>query len=288
MQKAANQALIDLGDPEPYDRLARLIQYPRWQLGRSAFAQLADRGGEPAIEILSRALTNDYPEVKLQAASALITLSDAPKFDALMILLSEGEKWQREKAAKALGALGDLRAVRPLLDALRDDDTDVRDTASTALMDLGDPEPEKHRVALREKEHDDAIEVLEDWKAAGELKSIHAVNALRSRAKAFLHRTELEISDLAQAHSILDDVPVFIEYQAGSELFAYTWTGFVLETIDRYLEGGSWDDLEWKNNFALYLMGLEGAIDAASGATQAYLQECHDILDGIWDEVYGD
>ena len=131
-----------------------------------------------AIEILSRALTNHDPEVQLKAASALITLSDAPKFDALMILLSEGEKWQREKAAKALGALGDLRAVRPLLDALRDDDTDVRDTASTALMDLGDPEPEEHRLALGGQEHNQAIEVLEDWKVSGELESIHAVRTL--------------------------------------------------------------------------------------------------------------
>ena len=178
MRKAANQALIDLGDPEPYDRLAKLIQYPTWQLGRSAFAQLADRGGEQAIEILSRALTNHDPEVQLQAASALITLSDAPKFDALLILLYEGETWQRKKAAEALGALGDPRAVRFLLDALCDDDREVRDTASSALMDLGDPEPEEHRAVLREQQHNHAIEVLQDWEASGELESIHAVRTL--------------------------------------------------------------------------------------------------------------
>ena len=178
MRENANQALIDLGDPEPYDRPAKLIQYPRSQLGRSAFAQLADRGGVHAIEILSRALTNNDPEVKLNAASALITLSDAPKFDALLILLYDGDTWQRKKAAKALGALGDLRAVRPLLGLLCDDDREVRDTASTALMDLGDPEPEKHRVVLREQQHDHAIEVLEDWEASGELESIHAVRTL--------------------------------------------------------------------------------------------------------------
>ncbi|MFN0171777.1 MAG: HEAT repeat domain-containing protein [Bryobacteraceae bacterium] len=177
MRETANQALIDLGDPEPYDRLAKLIRYPG-QLGASAAAQLAERGGVCAIEILSRALTDDDPEVKLKAASWLITLSDAPKFDALLILLYDGETWQRKKAAEALGALGDLRAVRPLLGRLCDPDREVRDTASTALMELGDPEPEKHRAVLREQQHDHAIEVLEDWEASGELESIHAVRTL--------------------------------------------------------------------------------------------------------------
>jgi HEAT repeat protein len=68
----------------------------------------------------------------------------------------------REAAAWALRRIGDKRAVEPLIQALRDEDHDVRRAAAEALGRLGDPRAVEPLVlALKDKEiRWDAIEAL--------------------------------------------------------------------------------------------------------------------------------
>jgi hypothetical protein len=75
------------------------------------------------------------------------------------------------------------------------------------------------------------------------------MDTLQSRTAAFLKR-------LDDIRPWLDDIPLFIEHGGGGEPVAYTWTELVELVLRRFLEGGSWDDLELKNNFALFLNWL--------------------------------
>ncbi len=59
--------------------------------------------------------------------------------DALSDVLHDGVDIHRCLAAQALGRIGDLRAVGPLVDALLDEDEDVRTDAAGALSGLADP-----------------------------------------------------------------------------------------------------------------------------------------------------
>jgi hypothetical protein len=97
---------------------------------------------------------------------------------------------------------------------------------------------------------------------------------LRSRATAFLPRAS------GPARESLDAVPMLIEHRGGGEPVARTWSEFVQLVLTRYLSGAPLDDPEVKNNLALILMGLDGA-------TEDDLQECRDILEGVWAQAYG-
>jgi hypothetical protein len=97
---------------------------------------------------------------------------------------------------------------------------------------------------------------------------------LRSRATAFLRRAG------GPAREALDAVPMLIEYSGDGEPVARTWSEFVRLVLSRYLGGAALDDAEVKNNLAVLLMGLDGA-------TEDDLQECREILEGIWAQSSG-
>lgn len=113
------------------------------------------------------------------------------------------------------------------------------------------------------------------------------MNDLRSRGEAFLALSEKEISDSKNKRLPIDDLPVFIEC-GGNKPIANTWSEFLLLVLHRFLEGGSWNDPELKNNLALLINVLPYEIDSSSGDTKSYLQECFEVLDGIWTEIYGE
>jgi hypothetical protein len=97
---------------------------------------------------------------------------------------------------------------------------------------------------------------------------------LRSRAKAFLRRAS------GPARAALDAIPMFIEFGAEGEPVARTWSEFVRLVLSHFLSGTPLDDREVKNNLAVALMGLDGA-------TEADLQECREILEGVWAQAFG-
>ena len=101
---------------------------------------------------------------------------------------------------------------------------------------------------------------------------------LRSQAKQFLERVRAEAD--GGVPTVFDDVPCFIEHQAGSEPPARTWREFLISVLAQFLEGGSLADPDVRNNLALYLA-------CTAGDDREEVQECRAILEGIWTRVYG-
>jgi HEAT repeat protein len=67
----------------------------------------------------------------------------------------------RESAAKTLGNINDTRAVEPLIQVLSDNDSVVRDYAAQALGDLGDTMAVKPLIqALKDVDQDLCAEVM--------------------------------------------------------------------------------------------------------------------------------
>ena len=116
VRNAANQALVQLGDPEPETRL-------------------------------SVALASNDPDLRLAAALDLANRPDPRALAPLMEVLTQSwsgmvSSWKaRISAIEGLSKLRDRGAVPALLLALGDDDFDVKAAANEALVELGDPEP---------------------------------------------------------------------------------------------------------------------------------------------------
>lgn len=67
----------------------------------------------------------------------------------------------RREAAKALGKIGDTRAVEPLIQALRDEDWEVRSGAARALGEIGDARAVEPLIQtlFKEKDFNPALDV---------------------------------------------------------------------------------------------------------------------------------
>lgn len=115
-----------LGSPDPARRVA-------------AVEALRRDGGTDAGLHLVRALTDDVPEVRQAAASALSEIgSPEVADDCVAMLQTEDEAVARVAASMALGVLRHAPAVDVLLErVLRDDSAEVRAAAGDALARLG-------------------------------------------------------------------------------------------------------------------------------------------------------
>ena len=76
--------------------------------------------------------------VKKCAAKALSIIGDVRAVVPLIDALEDNNRDVREYAAKALGKIGDIRAVEPLIVALKDNNEFVRKYAAEALGKIGD------------------------------------------------------------------------------------------------------------------------------------------------------
>jgi len=111
------------------DESGQVRQQAVWALG---MIESAD-----AIPGLLNALADDSDQVREQAAWALGMIEDASAVDALSVTLrSDASPQVRQQAAWALGMIEDEAALEPLLDALTDDNTEVRKTVLWAVSQI--------------------------------------------------------------------------------------------------------------------------------------------------------
>jgi HEAT repeat protein len=89
-----------------------------------------------ALDALVRALDDDRPDVRAEAAASLGQLEDASVLPHLIKRLGDGVAHVRQNAAIALGTLRDARGFDPLADALRDGLPDLRFQAATSLAEI--------------------------------------------------------------------------------------------------------------------------------------------------------
>jgi len=73
----------------------------------------------------------------MYAAKALGDIGDQRAVDPLIQALQDEDSYIREAAAEALGDIGDTRAIDPLIEFLKDDDSGVRTEAAISLVKLG-------------------------------------------------------------------------------------------------------------------------------------------------------
>ena len=108
--------------------------------------------GEPALEALEVARSDDDPRVREAVATAYGELRDPAAVPWLIDLAAgDGDRASREAAVAALGAIGDEAALPVLLELVADAPPQVRRRAVVALTVFDDPAVEP---AIREAARD--------------------------------------------------------------------------------------------------------------------------------------
>jgi HEAT repeat protein len=114
----AAEALGEIGDARSVEPLIAALDRWCYETGKKGFAYTA--------------LCSEWG-----ALHALVKLG-SPAVEPLHLALSSGRSINlRTFAARALGQIGDARSVEPLIGALEDPASDVRESAIAALVDIG-------------------------------------------------------------------------------------------------------------------------------------------------------
>lgn len=92
--------------------------------------------GQPAVDFLIQALSDQDKRVRIVAAHALGEIGDPRCYESLAGMLSDQDKDIRFISAMALETLGDPRAIGPLSGIRKDDDCFVCIAARDALIKL--------------------------------------------------------------------------------------------------------------------------------------------------------
>ena len=125
--------------------------------------------GEPAVEPLIQALKDEYSDVRWRAAWALDEMGWEPGDDTEKVYyLIAKQEWSE------LPELGEP-AVEPLIQALKDEYSDVRESAAEALAKIGEPAVEPLIQALKDEDWHVQEEAAE---ALGEIGDKRAVEPL--------------------------------------------------------------------------------------------------------------
>lgn len=130
------EAMWRLGNQEGLESLvaASVSAFPDDRM--IAFMALAGPRDTRVVEHIRGGLTADYPEVALVAARATGMLGFDDGYGVALEGAGSVDMRQRSLAALALGAIGRSDAQPVLSDLLKDDDSDVRLAAATALLQL--------------------------------------------------------------------------------------------------------------------------------------------------------
>lgn len=107
----------------------------------SALISLGYLGRSTSVDRLVEALKDDDAFVRESAANALAEIGAPTSVDALIASLSDPRETPavRGEVAKALGFTHSPEAFEPLVQALGDEDAEVRFFAAVGLGELGDP-----------------------------------------------------------------------------------------------------------------------------------------------------
>ncbi len=166
------EAAIALGEIRDERAVEPLIEALKadWILVAKAAWALGEIGDVRAVEPLIPALEGELStEATLPAKGALIKIGGAAVTGLIQALKNEDSN-VRERAAEVLGEIGDKRAVEPLAEALQDWDPAVSGAAAEALEGIGEPAVESLFQALENPNTEwEALKVLRNMRARREL-----------------------------------------------------------------------------------------------------------------------
>src|SRR5512136_3208374 len=103
------------------DTLFERLRSQRWE-ARKAAAQAMVTAGAPAVKYLSKALSDENPDLRLIAAKALGWMKSPAVVSPLEKALTDEDAGVRKAAAEALGKTGGTTVAAPLIMALMDED----------------------------------------------------------------------------------------------------------------------------------------------------------------------
>lgn len=140
-------ALRDLGSAKPAVRVEAV----------RALVSHGEQARERVLEGLTAALTDEAPEVRAAAASALADLQATEAIDALLGAAADADVRVREMAFAALGEVGDERALPVVQRALSDEAAPVRFQATIAFPRLTTSGNDARSALLRRTSDDDPL-----------------------------------------------------------------------------------------------------------------------------------
>jgi HEAT repeat protein len=103
---------------------------------RNAVYVLGQLKREDAIQVLIHAFRDEDPAVKAEAVAALANIGQ-PAIEPLKYVLRDKDMVVRRHATTALAQIADPNSIKPWIDALRDDDPKVQETAAMTLVKAG-------------------------------------------------------------------------------------------------------------------------------------------------------
>ena len=177
----AAKALLELRDPLSVDALIEALNDDAevQKITKEALKAI----GRPAVEPLTAFLRDDNPYICMVVIKLLGEIGDSLAVGHLIGVMKHFVSWQlRYEAAQALGKIKDPRIVGPLLEALNDRNTRVREAAAKSLKEVGEPAVELLIASLRDENQDvcfKAIVIL------GEIGDSRAVEPLVGVLKNF-------------------------------------------------------------------------------------------------------
>jgi HEAT repeat protein len=127
--------------------------------------------GAPAVEPLITSLKEGLG-VGAGAADALREIGDKRAVKPLIMALADEDSELRQRAAVALGKFGDSRAAEPLFAALSDEDEDVRICAAEALGKIGDRDIVEPLIELLEGQGEEFSWLVDTDPDEGELEDL--------------------------------------------------------------------------------------------------------------------
>jgi HEAT repeat protein len=187
VRQTAAEALGKIGVPA-VPALMEALKDEDWRVRQAAARALGEIGDPQALPALIQALKDEYVREAVEEALGKIGVPAVP---ALIEALKDDDEDVRRAAAGALGEIGDPQAVPALIEALKDDDEYVRRAAVGALGKIGDLQAVP---ALLEalKDRDEYVR----WAAVGALGEIGmlAVSAVLEALKAEVWRVRLAVA----------------------------------------------------------------------------------------------
>lgn len=126
-------AAVDALDEVGLDAIQRLLLELSNSIDRSAI----QGAGWVSANAIGDVLTDDLPELRMAAATALGKIGDADAVGPLVQRLNDSDERVRVRAARSCGRIGDPRAVEPLIERLSDPVVDVRRATANALGRIG-------------------------------------------------------------------------------------------------------------------------------------------------------
>jgi len=145
IRRFAVEALGGITDPRVSDHLILALKDNNADIRESA-AESLKKTGAPAVEPLIKTLRENDTNISIIAIRILGDIKDSRSVEPLIDVLefksrkpAQEEAQLRYEAAKALGKIKAASAIQPLINTLRDNDSNVRDSAAEALREIGSP-----------------------------------------------------------------------------------------------------------------------------------------------------